>query len=80
MNPFDSVLSRKYKGHGTVGRAGKKTHMAVMETKMERINILNEKMMRVACVQGLSCFPEGIVLKDKENQAAIEELGFCNQE
>ena len=51
MNPLDSVLSREYKDHGTVGRAGKKTQIAVMETKIERINILNEeKMMRVAGV------------------------------
>ena len=51
MKPLDSVLSREYKDHGTVGIAGKKMHRAVMETKVERINILNEeKMMRVACV------------------------------
>lgn len=54
--------------------------MAVMETKVVRINILNEEeMMRVACVYRTNCFTEGIVLRDKENQAAIEELGFCNQ-
>lgn len=55
--------------------------MAVMETKVESINILNEeKMMRAACVYGMNCFTEGKVLKDKKNQAAIGELGFCNQE
>lgn len=37
-------------------------------------------MMRVACVHRTDCFAEGLVLRDKENQAAIEELGFCNQE
>lgn len=51
MNALDSFVSGKYKGCETVGRATKKTHMAMMETKAERINILNEeKMMRVACV------------------------------
>lgn len=33
MNPLDSVLSREYKDHGTVGRAGKKTQIAVMENQ-----------------------------------------------
>lgn len=42
---------RKYKGCEAVGRANKKTHMAMMETKVERVNILNEeKRMSVACV------------------------------
>lgn len=51
MNTLDSFVSSKYRGCETVGRATKKTHMAMMETKAERINILNEeKMMRVACV------------------------------
>lgn len=48
---LDSFVFRKYKGCEPVGRASKKTHMAMIETKVWRINILNEeKMMRVACV------------------------------
>ena len=50
-NILDSLVFSKYKGCETVGRVSKKTHMATMETKVWRINILNEeKMMRVACV------------------------------
>lgn len=52
----------------------------MMETKVARINILNEEEMRAACVYRMNCFTEGMVLRDKENQAAIEELGFCNQQ
>lgn len=56
-------------------------HTAAMGTKVARINILNEEeMMRAACVHGTNCLTEGIVLRDKGNQAAVEELGFCNQE
>lgn len=56
-------------------------HMAEMETKVVSINVLNEEeMMRAACVSRTNFFTEGRVLRDKENQAAIEELGFCNQE
>lgn len=56
-------------------------HMAEMDTKVVSINVLNEEeMMRAACVSRTNCFTEGRVLRDKENQAAIEELGFCNQE
>lgn len=47
MNALDSFVSRKYKGCETVGRAIKKTHMAMMETKAERINILNEEKMNL---------------------------------
>ena len=37
--------------------------------------------MRAACVhRTMDCFTEGMVLRDKENQSAIEELGFFNQE
>lgn len=37
--------------------------------------------MRAACVYRMTdCFTEGMVLRDEENQDAIEELGFCNQE
>lgn len=52
-----------------------------METKVGgRHSLSEENRMRVACVQGLNRPPEGIVLKDEENQAAIGERGFCNQE
>lgn len=37
-------------------------------------------MLRVACVYRTNCFAEGLALRDKENQAAIEEPGFCNQQ
>lgn len=51
MNTLRSCVAREYRGRETVGRASKKTHMAMMEAKVEGINILNEeKTMRVACV------------------------------
>lgn len=51
MNTLRSCVAREYRGLETVGRASKKTHMAMMEAKVEGINILNEeKTMRVACV------------------------------
>lgn len=50
MNTLHSFVAREYRGRETAGRASKKTHMAMMETKVDGINILNEeKTMRVAC-------------------------------
>lgn len=43
-------MSRKYQSCEAAGELVRRTHMAMMETKVERINILNEEKMRIASV------------------------------
>lgn len=47
---MDSFVSRKYQSCEAAGELVRRTHMAMMETKVERINILNEEKMRIASV------------------------------